>query len=209
MFSVAPKTKPGYEFIEGVRELREAAGIKPAELANMLGVPESTLRNWEFTKKRAPEQMRENLAEIFGVSPEDLIATGSAVVTGPQDYEDRRRQLYRQRRSDPDWKCQVCGGSVRYTKSHPYCEEHWGKRHNTVVEPRAPEGRGRVPGFKLPGLKEIRKTKYRNARHVAETLGVRFQTYYKWESEVAGVDARTLTTLCNFFKVTPGELMGE
>lgn len=201
------KEKTGYAFLPGLTRCREEAGLKQVDLAAKLDIGRSTLRNWEKVRKRAPEDMQNAIAEVLGVSVEDLRAGKEKEPPVELFYEDRQKLLYRQRREDPNWKCQVCDGSVRYSKSHPFCEKHWDKRNDTMLELEPQQGRGRRPGHKLTSLRRIRKEQFSSGVYVAQRVGVNYTTYAKWEALDAGCDGPTIQKLARFFGVEPKELL--
>lgn len=201
------KPKPGYAYLSGLSRCREEAGIEQVELAETLGIPRSTLRGWEKVRKRAPEDMQNAIANVLGVSPEDLCTGTKTEPAVEVFYEDKQKRLYRERRNDPNWKCRVCDGPVRYTKSHPFCEEHWDKRFNSVLELEPQAGRGRRAGFRLTNLRRIRKERFSSGVYVAETLGIKYSTYGKWEALDSGCDGPTVEMLARFFGVEPEDLL--
>ena len=57
---------------EKIRALREAKGMTQTELAEALGVDQTTISTWE-TGKAAPTMFNlQRLADLLGVSPGDL-----------------------------------------------------------------------------------------------------------------------------------------
>lgn len=55
-----------------VRELRQAAGLTQAQLAQRFGIPKRTIENWEATGDNArtcPDYIRRMMAELLGQLP--------------------------------------------------------------------------------------------------------------------------------------------
>lgn len=61
--------------MERIKELREAKGIRQAELASSLGVSQNTVSQWE-TGTRVPRvDMLKKIAILFGCTVDDLLST--------------------------------------------------------------------------------------------------------------------------------------
>ena len=55
-----------------VREIRQAAGMTQAQLAERFGIPKRTIENWEAAGQNAracPEYVRRMMAELLGLAP--------------------------------------------------------------------------------------------------------------------------------------------
>lgn len=51
-----------------LREIRESVGLSARDLADRLGVHESTISRWETLKVCIPDERKQELAELFGTS---------------------------------------------------------------------------------------------------------------------------------------------
>lgn len=55
-----------------IRELRESAGMTQLQLANRVGVTPSAVYNWETGRNEPKASQLRTVAEIFGVSMDDI-----------------------------------------------------------------------------------------------------------------------------------------
>jgi transcriptional regulator with XRE-family HTH domain len=67
------------EGVEGLAALRMRAGLSQRRLAQLVGVPQTTLSGWERGTSPLPEGKTEVLAEAFGVNIEEVLAAANAV----------------------------------------------------------------------------------------------------------------------------------
>lgn len=66
-----------------VRELREAKGITPVQIAAHMGVALATVYNWEADKHEPRASQLRELAHLFGVSMEEIAIPGVDTQSGP------------------------------------------------------------------------------------------------------------------------------
>lgn len=55
-----------------LRELRQSRFLEQRELAQLMGVSEASISNWETGKKRPRLSHIRKLAELLGVPPKDI-----------------------------------------------------------------------------------------------------------------------------------------
>lgn len=70
-----PRTEQGMR----IAQLRKAAGLTQHELAKALGVPQSNIAFWERTDKPPRSDLLPKMAQILGVSVEDLLDTSQTI----------------------------------------------------------------------------------------------------------------------------------
>ncbi len=58
---------------QNLKYLREQRGLKQQDLADILGVKQSTVGNWEVGKREPEINMLVCIAEYFGITLDDLI----------------------------------------------------------------------------------------------------------------------------------------
>jgi len=68
-----------------VRELREAKGITPVQIAAHMGVALATVYNWEAGKHEPRASQLRELARLFGVSMEEIAIPGVDTKDGPDE----------------------------------------------------------------------------------------------------------------------------
>lgn len=68
-----------------VRELREAKGITPVEIAAHMGVALATVYNWEAGKHEPRASQLRTLAELFGVRMEEVAIPRVDTKDGPNE----------------------------------------------------------------------------------------------------------------------------
>jgi len=51
-----------------LKELREARGWKPYNVAHMIGADPSTVYRWETGQSKMPDRMKLKLADLYGVT---------------------------------------------------------------------------------------------------------------------------------------------
>lgn len=56
-----------------IKELRQAAGMKQGTLAELVGVKQPSVCDWERGKKRPTAENVLKLADIFGVSTDEVL----------------------------------------------------------------------------------------------------------------------------------------
>lgn len=76
----APAPEVGHRG-QALRDLRWRAGVPAAGIARRLGLPVSTVYNWEAGRARIPAARIDALAEVLGLSPETLVARLAAPAT--------------------------------------------------------------------------------------------------------------------------------
>jgi transcriptional regulator with XRE-family HTH domain len=62
--------------MKSLRDLREERGLSPVELAADLGVALATIYNWETGKSEPRASMLREIADVLGVSMDDIVFTG-------------------------------------------------------------------------------------------------------------------------------------
>lgn len=67
-----PSTRPAGHRGQNLRPLRLRAGVAATAIAAALGVPASTVYNWETGRVRIPEERLATLARTLGLAPADL-----------------------------------------------------------------------------------------------------------------------------------------
>jgi transcriptional regulator with XRE-family HTH domain len=60
--------------------LRKQAGLTQTELADAIGVPQTTIANWEWSESPPRSEVLPRLAKVLGVRVEDVLASGKSNV---------------------------------------------------------------------------------------------------------------------------------
>lgn len=60
-----------------LRNLRQQKGMTQSEVAKLVGVHHSTISTYEQNSVNIPSDKLEKLAEVYGVSPADILIAGS------------------------------------------------------------------------------------------------------------------------------------
>lgn len=73
-----------------IKELRVAAGLKQAELAEMIGVRQNTLSTWETGRHEPDIESMTRMAKIFGASVDEIIGNGAISDKLPENSRDHK-----------------------------------------------------------------------------------------------------------------------
>lgn len=79
------------EFGDRMRELREAAGLTQAALAEKLGVPQSAISQWEGGRHAPPVTSVPDLAKALGVEAGELFKPATKAKPVKRDPPPKRR----------------------------------------------------------------------------------------------------------------------
>ena len=60
-----------------LREMRERVGLRQEDVGNRLNVDQTAVSNWERGKTKPLRKYRKQLAKMYGVSEEELLADQS------------------------------------------------------------------------------------------------------------------------------------
>lgn len=87
-----------YEIGSRIRKYREEKGISQKELAQMLGIKNSRVSNWEQGLNRPDADILADICRVLQVSPSDLL--GVQLVEG--ELNDSERKVVMAYRSKPE-----------------------------------------------------------------------------------------------------------
>lgn len=65
--------------LENVGKIREASGMTQEQVANSIGIGIGTYRAWEYCQRSPRGEYASKLADLFGVSVDDLIGRKQAI----------------------------------------------------------------------------------------------------------------------------------
>lgn len=77
MYMARKLTKPRPEQGERLTRLRKNAGLSQTKLAEIIDVPQSNVAFWEVNDRPPPSEILPKLAEVLGVSIEEIIGVGN------------------------------------------------------------------------------------------------------------------------------------
>lgn len=84
---------------EQIKKLRKQMKMTQAQLAERLNVAQSTVASWERGARRPDLDLVPQIAEIFGVSVNDVYG-----YDGKDETEEEAMQIRERLRSDPDYR---------------------------------------------------------------------------------------------------------
>lgn len=88
--STKPKPKQGAR----LAALRKAASLSQYELARLIGVPQPNIAFWEQSEKPPRSEVLPKMAEVLGVSVEDLLHTSSTTTKRQGGPTGKVRELF-------------------------------------------------------------------------------------------------------------------
>lgn len=177
-----PKT-----FASRLREARKKKDLTQADLAEMIGMTQASISQWEKGKSEPPEDMKSRIAGILGVSPEELTGTDVSNV----EEHDARVGDSGPEREDPS------------APSGPQDDRGTGPQDDKGTEPQGDV----IPRFGAR-LSAARKAAQLTQTEFASRIGSKQAAISQWETGRIEPTEEMKIKIAGVFNVTPEQFMG-